>query len=194
MIGGIGNTLFSIYSQTENVQDPRASLVNLWDQVRTLRGLFLVSRTGDDPPCTPPCVRSKRPRVCRQHAHTFKSMCACCRHTGRRLGIKSSCTFWQSCSVVCLWSTGSTLGSGHYSTGPKASSSHLFSALCGLDYVIPYLSLWTACCDDGFFDVLAAYGAVESVVQGPVPMKCLCRVRSRQCRILNRVPAVIADN
>ena len=83
MIGGIGNMLFSIYSQTENVQDPRGSLVNLWGQVITLRGQILVSRTGDDtlrvlcwcwcvtltpppslssslPPISP-CVRSKRP-------------------------------------------------------------------------------------------------------------------------------------
>ena len=64
--------LFSIYSQTENMQDLRASLVNLWDQVRTLRGLFLVRRTGDDHPCvdskTLPCAHSKRPRVYRHHA------------------------------------------------------------------------------------------------------------------------------
>ena len=33
---------------------------------------------------TPPCVRSKRPRVYRYHAHMLKHMCACCRHTGRR--------------------------------------------------------------------------------------------------------------
>ena len=39
--------LFSIYSQTENVQDPRVSLVNLWGQVITLRGQILVRRTGD---------------------------------------------------------------------------------------------------------------------------------------------------
>ena len=35
-----------------------------------------------------------------------------------------------------------------------------------------WTGLWRACCDDGFFDVLAANGAVERVVQGPVPMKC----------------------
>ena len=40
--------LFSICSQTENVYDPRVSLLNLWGQVMTLRGQFLVSRTGDD--------------------------------------------------------------------------------------------------------------------------------------------------
>ena len=28
MIGGIGNMLFSIYSQTENVKDPMVTLVN----------------------------------------------------------------------------------------------------------------------------------------------------------------------
>ena len=31
-----------------------------------------------------PCVRSKRPRVCRQHAHMCFNMCACCRHTRGR--------------------------------------------------------------------------------------------------------------
>ena len=60
MIGGIGDMLFSICSQTGNVYDPTVSLVNLWRQVRTLRELFMVSRTGDDPPCvdskTRPCV------------------------------------------------------------------------------------------------------------------------------------------
>ena len=49
MIGGIGNMLFSISSHTENVQDPRVSLVNLWGQVITPRWRILVSRTGDDP-------------------------------------------------------------------------------------------------------------------------------------------------
>ena len=64
MIGGIGDMFFSIYSQTENVYDPTVSLVNhLWARVRTIRELFLVSRTGDDPlpsVCafkTSPCVR-----------------------------------------------------------------------------------------------------------------------------------------
>ena len=38
MIGGIGDMLFSICSQTENVYDPTVSLVNLWGQVITLRG------------------------------------------------------------------------------------------------------------------------------------------------------------
>ena len=41
----------------------------------------------------------------------------------------------------------------------------------------PSLSLWMASCGDGYFDVLAAYGAVlvrfkGSVVQGPVPTRC----------------------
>ena len=61
MIGGSGNMLFSIYSQTENVQDPRVSLLNLWGRVRTLRGLFMVSRTGDDHPV----CRFKNASVCR---------------------------------------------------------------------------------------------------------------------------------
>ena len=47
MIGGIGDMLFSIYSHTENVQDPRVSLVNLWSQVITLRGQILASGTDD---------------------------------------------------------------------------------------------------------------------------------------------------
>ena len=54
----------------------------------TLRGLFFVSRTGDDPPCVDskrfPCVDSKRPRVYRHHAHMLKHMCAWCRHTRGR--------------------------------------------------------------------------------------------------------------
>ena len=32
----------------------------------------------------PPCVRSKRPRVCRHHAHMLKHMCASCRQTRGR--------------------------------------------------------------------------------------------------------------
>ena len=32
----------------------------------------------------PPCVHSKRPRACRQHAHMLFNMCACCRHTRGR--------------------------------------------------------------------------------------------------------------
>ena len=56
----------------------------------TLRGQILVSRTDDDPlpPVrgfkTSPCVRSKRPRVYRHHAHMLKHMCAWCRHTRGR--------------------------------------------------------------------------------------------------------------
>ena len=33
---------------------------------------------------TPPCVRSKCPRVCRHHAHVLKHMCSCCRHSRGR--------------------------------------------------------------------------------------------------------------
>ena len=36
-------------SRTENVYDPTVSWVNLSGHVRTLRELFLVSRTGDEP-------------------------------------------------------------------------------------------------------------------------------------------------
>ena len=39
--------LFSICSQTGIVQDPRVSLVGLWDQVMSPRGQILVSRTDD---------------------------------------------------------------------------------------------------------------------------------------------------
>ena len=64
--------LFSICSHTENVYDPTFFVEPLWGHVRTLRELFLVSRTDDDPLCvdskTPPCVHSQRPRVCRHHA------------------------------------------------------------------------------------------------------------------------------
>ena len=47
MIGGFGGHVVLNLNQTENVQDPRVSLVNLWGQVRTLREQILVSRTGD---------------------------------------------------------------------------------------------------------------------------------------------------
>ena len=57
--------------------------MNLWRQVRTLRGLFMVSRTGGDPPCVDstrfPSVHSKRLRVCRQHAHTCHGPTMRCR-------------------------------------------------------------------------------------------------------------------
>ena len=75
MFGGIDNVLLSTYSQTENGEDPLVSLVDLWGQVMTIRGQILVSSTDDDPlpsVCgskTSPCERSKRPRVCRHHAH-----------------------------------------------------------------------------------------------------------------------------
>ena len=55
--------------------------------MRTLRELFLVSRTGDPPfvdSKTPPCVHSKRTRVYRHHAYMFQHMCAWCRHTRGR--------------------------------------------------------------------------------------------------------------
>ena len=49
---------------------------------------YLVSRTCDDPPVcplkTPPCVDSKRPRVCRHHAHMCFNMWAWCRYTRGR--------------------------------------------------------------------------------------------------------------
>ena len=91
MIGGLGNVLFSTCSQTLNA-------VNLWGQVRTLRGLVLVSGTDGDPPplsflsslspvCPskkPPCVDSKRPRVYRHHARMCYHMCAWCRYTRGR--------------------------------------------------------------------------------------------------------------
>ena len=43
MIGGIGDMLFSIHSQTENGKDPLVSSVDLWGQVITQRGQNLVS-------------------------------------------------------------------------------------------------------------------------------------------------------
>ena len=90
MIGGIGDMLFSICSQTENVFDPTNCFFGepLWGQVRTPRELFWVIRTGDDPPCvdskTPPCVHTKRTRVYRHLAHMLKHMCAWCWHTRGR--------------------------------------------------------------------------------------------------------------
>ena len=52
----------------------RVSLVNLWGQVITLRGLFLVSRTGDDPVC----VESKRPRVYIQNVPVYAGTTPTC--------------------------------------------------------------------------------------------------------------------
>ena len=58
-------------------KNPRVSLVNLWDQVRPIRGLFLVSRT------TSPCVHPRSPRVyiqnvsvCTGNTRTCFSTCA----------------------------------------------------------------------------------------------------------------------
>ena len=131
MIGGSGNRLFSIYSQTENVHDPRVSLLNLWGRVRTLRGLFMVSRTGDDHPCvdskTPPCVDSKRPRVCRHHAHMLKSMCACCRHTRGRFecthgGVLSLHTGFSACHTTHHTPHHTTPHKHHTNTQPHTTT------------------------------------------------------------------------
>ena len=48
MIRGIGDVLFSTYSQTLHGKDPVVTLVNLWGKWITPRGPFLVSRTGDE--------------------------------------------------------------------------------------------------------------------------------------------------
>ena len=48
MIRGIGDALFSTYSQTLNGQVLSVSSVNRWLQCRILSGPFLVSRTGDE--------------------------------------------------------------------------------------------------------------------------------------------------
>ena len=42
--------------------------------------------TNSLPPSSTPCVRSKRPRVYRHHAHTCFNMCAWCRYTRGRFG------------------------------------------------------------------------------------------------------------
>ena len=48
MIGGIGNVLFSTYSQTLNGLRSSGYFGEPLGQVITLRGPFLVSRTGDE--------------------------------------------------------------------------------------------------------------------------------------------------
>ena len=63
--------LFSTYSQTENGEDPRVSLVDLWGQVMTLRGQILVSRTDDDP-LSPVCPFKTSPCVPAPRAHAEK--------------------------------------------------------------------------------------------------------------------------
>ena len=50
-------------------------------------GVWCVVWHAENPVCrlkTPPCEHSKRPRVCRQHAHMHFNMCAWCRHRQRR--------------------------------------------------------------------------------------------------------------
>ena len=72
MIGGIGEFLFG---------EPLK-------HVTTKHGQILVSRTLLSPVCrfnTSPCVRSKRPRVYRQHAYTCFNMRAWCRYTRGRI-------------------------------------------------------------------------------------------------------------
>ena len=63
--------------------------MHLWDQVRTLRGLFLVSRTGDDPPCVDskrfPCVDSKRLRVYIQNVPVYSGNTRTCLTTFARV-------------------------------------------------------------------------------------------------------------
>ena len=86
MIGGIGNMLFSIYSHTWKWERSKGFIGEPLKHVITLRGQILVRRTDDDPPCSP-CVRSKRPRVSRHHAHMCVNMCAWCRYTRSRFWI-----------------------------------------------------------------------------------------------------------
>ena len=50
MIGGIGDMLFSICSQTENVYDPTVSLVNLWGQVITFTWAIFGKQNWRRPP------------------------------------------------------------------------------------------------------------------------------------------------
>ena len=50
----------------------------------------------------PPCVDSKRPRVCRHHAHMLKHMCAWCRHARRRFGRTHGVHGWGEGVVVIL--------------------------------------------------------------------------------------------
>ena len=64
--------------------------VNLWGQVRTLRGLFLVSRTDGDPPPlsllfpSPPCVRPKNLRVWIQNVPVCTGTTPACGNTCAR--------------------------------------------------------------------------------------------------------------
>ena len=66
--------------------------VTLWGTRQLNVGHFLVpppsSPFSRPAPCvapnTPPCVRSQRPCVYRQHVHMLKSMCACCQHARGR--------------------------------------------------------------------------------------------------------------
>ena len=71
--------LFSMYSQTENVQDPRVSLVNLSGPSENFTWAFLGKQNWRPPPVcgfrTPPCVHSKL-SVCTSTTRTCWNTCA----------------------------------------------------------------------------------------------------------------------
>ena len=75
MVGGIGQRVSLDFFSNFKFVRSSGFFGEPVNHVITIRGQILVSRTGDDPlhtMCgfkTPPCVRSKRPRVCRHHAH-----------------------------------------------------------------------------------------------------------------------------
>ena len=115
MVRGIKNVPCSTCSQTENVWDPVVIFGEPLKHVITLRGQILVSRKlaiRDDPNirlrCSrkvekhlfyrwkhPPCVRSKRPRVCRHNAHTCWNTCARCAGIHRDVLNVHTGMFWM---------------------------------------------------------------------------------------------------
>ena len=128
MIGGIGNMLLSIYSDTKCVRS-KIFFVNLWGQVIALRGQILVSRTGDDPSPlkTSPCVRTWA-RFLLESTKCWVKKDSCC----------SALT--ASCHCPCLQSGSSSSGSsqpspqlGRFTQGSPHESQSLveYSLLLG---------------------------------------------------------------
>ena len=96
------NMLFSTYSQTLNVWTFCASdNIELRCSWTCSFFCFFVdekcegSRRPLDLPCTS-CVRSKRPHVCRHHAHMCFNMWAWCRYTRGRFWTYTRCTWRHS--------------------------------------------------------------------------------------------------
>ena len=87
MIGGIGNMLFSTYSQTSKCERSKGFFGEPLKHVITPRGQILVSSIDDDTPA-PPCGHSKRPPcVPAPRAHVFQHVRVVPAYTGTFLNV-----------------------------------------------------------------------------------------------------------